>query len=58
MLPGHGQLSMGPMSVNDVCVMVPAWSLGSACFAVSDLMVAIFPTENGGFFLPFFFQPC
>eukprot|EP00438_Fugacium_kawagutii_P013249 Skav234489 [mRNA] locus=scaffold3731:114640:117715:+ [translate_table: standard] len=25
MLPGHGQISMGPMSVNDVCVMVPAW---------------------------------
>ena len=28
MLPGHGQLSMGPMSVNDVCVMVPAWCHG------------------------------
>ena len=28
MLPGHGKLSLGPMSVNDVCVMVPAWRPG------------------------------
>lgn len=34
MLPGHGQLSMGPMSVNDVCVMVPAWLASVATFSI------------------------
>lgn len=29
MLPGHGTLSVGKMSVNNVCVMVPAWHLGT-----------------------------
>ncbi|CAJ1453245.1 unnamed protein product [Effrenium voratum] len=34
MLPGHGKLSLGPMSVNDVCVMVPAWLASVATVAI------------------------
>jgi len=29
-LPGHGHLAFGPMSLNDVCVLVPAWFGASA----------------------------
>ncbi|CAK9003201.1 Dolichyl-diphosphooligosaccharide--protein glycosyltransferase subunit STT3A (Oligosaccharyl transferase subunit STT3A) (STT3-A), partial [Durusdinium trenchii] len=34
MLPGHGTLSVGKMSVNNVCVMVPAWLAAVATLSI------------------------
>lgn len=46
LLPGHGKLSLGPMSVNDVCVMVPAWL--AAVATVSIFLLTWEVSESSG----------
>eukprot|EP00439_Symbiodinium_sp_Y106_P070621 s3483_g12.t1 len=47
-LPGHGHMSFGPMKLNDVCVLTPAWFGGFATLFLVLLTIEASESRSAG----------